>query len=344
MRKINLILLLTILVVGVLAACGGGETSESDGSNDSNDSKSTEAKVLKLAHTQAPSHPVHISMEKFGELVEEKTDGAVSVEIFPSSQLGEEREYIESLQAGTLDMAKVSVNSLENFEDLYSIFSIPYLFADMEHGERFMNSEHIEDLYNSTADLDIVGVTRYDAGGRNYYTKDTPIESPEDMKGLVMRVQSSEILIETVETLGGSATPIDWDELYTAIQQGVVDGADNGIVAFTENNLGEVAKHFSFTEHVFSPDVLLMKKSILDDLTPEQQEAVMEAAEESTAFHQESWEQEREEAIKTSEEAGVTIYYPDLEPFAEMLRPMKEKFAAENEEIAEYISIIEEMK
>src|SRR5690625_3327385 len=344
MRKINLILLLTILVVGVLAACGGGETSESDGSNDSNDSKSTEAKVLKLAHTQAPSHPVHISMEKFGELVEEKTDGAVSVEIFPSSQLGEEREYIESLQAGTLDMAKVSVNSLENFEDLYSIFSIPYLFADMEHGERFMNSEHIEDLYNSTADLDIVGVTWYDAGGRNYYTRDTPIENPEDMNGLTMRVQSSEILIEAVETLGGSATPIDWNELYTAIQQGVVDGADNGIVAFTENNLGEVAKHFSFTEHVFSPDILLIKNSVFEKLTSDQQNAVREAAKESTVFHDETWEEVKQDAIEKSEGLGVTIYYPDLEPFAETLQPLKDRFADENEEIAEYMEMIDEMK
>lgn len=343
MKKINYLLLLAILMVGVLAACGG-KADDSSGSTESGDSKNNEAKMIKLAHTQAPTHPVHISMEKFGELVEEKTNGEVTVEIYPSGQLGDERQYIESLQAGTLDMAKVSVNSLENFKEIYSIFSIPYLFEGIEHGKKFMNSEHIHDLYKSTEDLDILGITWYDAGARNYYTSDTPIEKPEDMKGLVMRVQSSEILIETVETLGGSATPIDWNELYTAIQQGVVDGADNGIVAFTENNLGEVAKHFSFTEHVFSPDVLLIKKSIFDDLTPEQQDAVMEAAEESTAFHTETWEKEREEAIKKSEEIGVTIYYPDLEPFAEALRPMKEKFAEENEEIAKYISIIDEMK
>ncbi|MEI3605230.1 TRAP transporter substrate-binding protein [Pseudogracilibacillus sp. SE30717A] len=342
MKKCNFIVLIAILLVGLLAACGGKSTD--NGSAQSGDSNNKEAKMIKLAHTQAPSHPVHLSMEKFAELVEEKTGGEVTVEIYPSGQLGDERQYIESLQAGTLDMAKVSVNSLENFEDIYSIFSIPYLFEGIEHGKKFMNSEHVKEIYQSTEDLDVVGITWYDAGARNYYTSDTPIEKPEDMEGLVMRVQSSEILIEAVERLGGSATPIDWNELYTAIQQGVVDGADNGIVAFTENNLGEVAKHFSFTEHVFSPDVLLIKKTFLDDLTQEQQDAVMEAAEESTAFHTETWEKEREEAIKKSEEVGVTIYYPDLEPFAEALKPMKEKFAEENEEIAEYISIIEEMK
>lgn len=319
----------------VLAACGGGNAA----------SNNNDSKVLRLAHTQAPTHPVHISMEKFAELVEEKTDGSVKVEIFPSGTLGDERKYIENLQTGTLDMAKVSVNSMENFEPVWSIFSIPYVFDNFDQGRNFMNSEYIEELYSLTTDsLDTLGLTWYDAGGRNYYTKNVPVESPADMEGLLMRVQASEILIETVETLGGSATPIDFGELYTAIQQGVVDGADNGIVAFTENNLGEVAKHFSFTEHVFSPDVLLIKNSTFESLSPEQQEAIKEAATESTAFHSESWEQEEADAVKKSEDAGVTIYHPDLTPFREVLEPIKEKYAAENEKIAELMQTISEIE
>lgn len=334
------LLFIGLVFMLVLAACGDGN--EGTGGDADNDQ---ESKVLRLAHTQAPTHPVHISMEKFAELVEEKTDGSVTVEIFPSGTLGDERKYIENLQTGTLDMAKVSVNSMENFEPAWSIFSIPYVFDNFDQGRKFMNSEDIEELYTLTADsLDILGLTWYDAGGRNYYTRDVPIESPADMEGLVMRVQSSEILIETVETLGGSATPIDFAELYTAIQQGVVDGADNGIVAFTENNLGEVAKHFSFTEHVFSPDVLLIKNSIFEGFTPEQQEAIKEAATESTAFHSENWDQEKADAIKKSEDAGVTIYHPDLAPFREALAPLKEKYVAENEQIAELMQKISEIE
>lgn len=334
-KKYLLMFLSIVLVITTLTACGGGGNT-SDGSENK--------KVLKLAHTQSSEHPVHKSMEKFAELVKEKTDGTVEVEIFPNGVLGDERKYVESLQKGLLDMAKVSVNSLENFEELYSMFAIPYAFDGMEHGRKFMNSEEAEELYQSTVDtLDILGLTWYDAGGRNYYTKDQPILKPEDMKGLIMRVQSSQIQIETAEALGASATPVDWGELYTAIQQGVVDGADNGIVAFADNNLCEVAKHFSFTEHVFSPDVLLIKNSVLESLTTEQQAAVKEAAKESTAFHDTIWGQAEQDAIKKSEAAGTTIHYPDLKPFSDALKPLREKYS-KNEKIAKYMKIINEMK
>ena len=329
-----------ILMVMITAACGDGNGNASNAENSSG-----EEKVLRVAHTQAQTHPVHISLEKFGELVEEKTNGSVTIEIFPSGTLGDERQYMENLQTGTLDMAKLSVNTLENYEDLWSIFSIPYVFQDMAHGAEYMNSEVVENLYNLTTDsMDILGLTWYEAGARNYYTRDTPIEAPEDLNGLLMRVQNSEILIKTIEALGGSATPIDFSELYTAIQQGVVEGADNGIVAFSENNLGEVAKHFSFTEHVFSPDILVIKSSVFEGLTAEEQEAVKEAAVESTDFHNDNWEEETEQAIQKAEDAGATIYYPELEPFREALQPLKESYADENEEIAELMEEIDAMR
>lgn len=331
MKKKYFLLIIGLVLSITLIACG--QSGDSDG-----------AKVLKLAHTQASTHPSHISMQRFAELVSEKTNGEIEVEIFPNGVLGDERKYVENLQVGTLDMAKVSVNALENFDDVWSIFGIPYVFEGADHGTKFMNSEEVEQLYQSTADkVDALGLTWYDAGSRNYYTKDTPIEKPEDMKGLIMRVQSSSIQIETAEVLGGSATPVDWGELYTAIQQGVVDGADNGIVAFTENNLGEVAKHFSFTEHVFSPDILLIKNSIFEGLTPDQQAAIKEAAKESTEFHSENWEEDRQAAIKKSEEIGVTIYYPDLKPFAEATQPLRDKYI-QAESLIKYIEMIDEMK
>ncbi|NLY45582.1 MAG: TRAP transporter substrate-binding protein [Tissierella sp.] len=333
MKKKSLLLIVSLVFAIMLSACSGS-TSTSSG----------DSVVLRLAHTQSNEHPVHKSMEEFARLVKEKTDGEVTVEIFANGVLGDERKYIESLQTELLDMAKVSVNALENFEELYSLFGIPYVFEGMDHGRRFMNSEEALPLYESTVDsLDILGLTWYDAGARNYYTKDTPILKPEDMKGLVMRVQSSQIQIKTAEALGGSATPVDWGELYTAIQQGVVDGADNGIVAFTDNNLGEVAKHFSFTEHVFSPDILLIKNSVFEGLTTEQQEAVKEAARESTAFHDAGWGQAREDAIKKSESIGVTIHYPELGPFAEALRPLREELI-QNEKVANFVEIIDAMK
>ncbi len=158
-----------------------------------------------------------------------------------------------------------------------------------------------------------------------------------------MRVQSSQIQIKTVEALGGSATPVDWGELYTALQQGVVDGADNGIVAFADNNLCEVVKNFSFTEHILSPDLLLIKNSVYEKLTPEQQTAIQEAAKESTAYHDEIWGGAEQAAIDKCEAAGVNIYRPDLAPFAQALKPLQEELI-EDERVAEYMKIINDMK
>ena len=338
MKKNKNVLFLLTVFIGLLVACSNnsGVSKTSDGNSGT--------VSLKLAHTQADTHPVHTSMEEFANLVEEKTNGEVVIEIFPNGQLGDERQLIESIQSGAIEMTKVSSNSLENFEEIYSIFSIPYFFDDMEHGRNFMNSSNTESLFKSTTGLDLLGITWYDAGVRNYYTKNKSIEKPEDLKGLTMRVLSSEVLIETVETLGGSATPLDWGELYTAIQQGVVNGADSGVVPFTESNLGEVAKHFSFTEHVFSPDILIIKNTLFEGLSNEHQQAILSAAEESTAFHNETWEQERQDAIKASEDMGVTFYYPDLEPFAEVLNPIKEKYVSDNEKIADMLDLVEKVK
>lgn len=343
MKTKQALLLIGVGAVMLLAACskGNGETAAGEKTVQEVETKTVN---LKLAHTQSTEHPVHKSMERFAELVKEKSNGTVTVEIFANGVLGDERKYIESLQTGLLDMAKVSVNSMENFEELYKIFSIPYAFVDMEHGRKFMNSEKMEDFYLSTIEtLDIRGLTWYDAGCRNYYTRDKAILKPEDLQGLIMRVQSSQNQIKTIEAMGGSGTPVDWGELYTAIQQGVVDGADNGIVAFADNNLCEVAKHFSFTQHLLSPDILLIKNSVFENLSAEQQAAIKEAAVESTAFHDEIWGEAEKMAIEKSEAAGTTVYYPDLAPFREKLEPLKNEFA-DTEKLKEYMQIIEEMK
>jgi len=346
MKKSYALLTLGLAAVLGLTACGGAKTAETQVQANGKTEAHTQAKAvtLKLAHTQSTEHPVHKSIEKFAELVKEKTNGEVTVEIYANGVLGDERKYIESLQTGLLDMAKVSVNSMENFEELYTIFSIPYAFKDMDHGRKFMDSEKMEDFYTSTIDsLDIRGLTWYNAGCRNYYTKGKAILTPDDMKGLVMRVQSSQNQIKAIEAMGGSATPVDWGELYTAIQQGVVDGADNGIVAFADNNLCEVAKHFSFTQHLLSPDILLIKDSVFEKLTPEQQTAIKEAAKESTDFHDEIWDAAEQAAIDKSKAAGTEIYYPDLAPFIEKLAPLREELVP-SDRVAEYMKIIGEME
>jgi len=184
-------------------------------------------KTIRLAHGLDTQHPVHKAMVFLGERLKEKSNGQLKLQIYPSSQLGGERECLELLQIGSLDIAKVSAAVLENFIPEYKVFSIPYLFRDKTHRFSVLDGEIGSQLKTKGEQFRLRGLTFYDAGSRSFYTKEKPVESPEDLKGLKIRVMKSNMSIAMVNTLGGAATPISYGELYTALQQGVVDGPQN---------------------------------------------------------------------------------------------------------------------
>lgn len=282
--------------------------------------------VLKLAHALDPSHPVHKGMVVMAQKLAEKSGGKMRIDIYPSGQLGNERELIEMLQIGSLAMTKVSTAPLESFVPEMKVFGVPYVFRDDAHRWNVLNGEIGQRLLLSGRDYLIRGLCYYDAGSRSFYTKDRPINTPDDLSGLKIRVMKSITSMAMVKALGGSATPIPWGELYTALQQGVVDGAENNPPSFHLSRHYEVCKYYSLDEHTAVPDILLMSESVWQRLTPQEQQWLMEAVDQSVVAQRQFWQEAVDEALRVVQEAGVEIIYPDKAPFREKVRTMHDSY------------------
>lgn len=282
--------------------------------------------VIKLAHVLDTNHPVHKGMAFMAERVAEKSQGQMQVDIYPGGQLGGERDLIELLQIGSLAMTKVSTAPLEAFVPEMKIFGIPYVFRDDEHRWKVLKSDIGKRLLLAGEPYFLRGMCYYDAGSRSFYTKTRPVQTPQDLKGLKIRVMKSITSVEMVQALGGSATPISWGELYTALQQGVVDGAENNPPSFYSSRHYEVCKYYSLDEHTSVPDILLMSTVVWNNLTPQEQQWLQEAVDESVDYQRQLWKEASEEALREVQQAGVEIIYPDKAPFRESVRGMHESY------------------
>ncbi|WP_461533148.1 TRAP transporter substrate-binding protein [Sinomicrobium sp.] len=282
-------------------------------------------KVLKLGHGLDVSHPVHKAMQFMADRLEEKSGGKLSVEIYPSQQLGSERELLELLQIGSLSMTKVSAGALENFVPSMRVFSLPFLFRDEEHRFAVFDSEIGKELLNASVPKRLKGLTFYDAGSRSFYTQ-TPVHTPDDLKGLKIRVMESQTAVDMMKSLGGAPTPIAWGELYTALQQGIVDGAENNLPSFYLSYHYEVCKYFIVDEHTSIPDVLMMSTTIWNQLDEQEKKWVTEAAQESAVYEKKLWKEASAYALEEIKKKGVEVIYPEKEVFRDKVKPMYEDF------------------
>lgn len=282
--------------------------------------------VLTLAHNLDTGHTVHKAMVFMGEQLEEYSGGQMRVAIYPGGQLGSERENLELLQIGSLAMTKVSASPLEGFLPEMKIFSLPYIFADREHHLRVLDSDIGKQLLESLQVARLYGLGYYDAGSRSFYTRDKPVNSPADLHGMKIRVMKSQTSVRMVAELGGSPTPISLGEIYTALQQGVVDGAENNAPSYYRLRHYEAARYYSLDEHTFVPDVLLMSKRIWDNLTEEQQAWLTRAVQDSVRYQRELWQEETQASLDAVIAAGVSVSYPDKAPFRAAVESMKQAF------------------
>lgn len=293
--------------------------------------KDTETKKIKIAHGLDQSHPVHLAMEYLADRVKEKSNGKILMTVYPSQQLGTERECLELLQIGSLGMTKVSSSVLEGFVPIYKVFSLPFIFKSEEDKFTFFESKPGKELLIKTEKYWLRGLCYYDAGSRSFYTKSKPVLSPDDLKGMKIRTQESATSVKMVNALGGSATPIAWGELYTALQQGVVDGAENNPPSFYLSRHYEVCKHYSLDEHTSVPDVLVISSVIWDDFTDEEKIWVQEAADESYRYQKKLWQESTRIALEEVQKAGVTVYYPNKTSFQEKVTPLLDEYKNEPE-------------
>ncbi|MFA9392173.1 MAG: TRAP transporter substrate-binding protein [Prolixibacteraceae bacterium] len=287
---------------------------------------SRNSKVLKLAHNLDTSHPVHKGMVFMAQRLNEISGGEMLIDIYPSGQLGSEQECVELLQIGSLTITKVSAAVLESFTDNFQVLGLPYVFRSKEHSFNVLDGEVGQELLLSTQRYNVRGLCFYDAGSRSFYTINKPIEKPSDLKGLKMRVMKSQTAIELVKAMGGSPTPISWGELYTALQSGVVDGAENNPPSFYTSHHYEVCKYYSLNEHTMVPDVLIISTVVWNKLSEQEQKWLQQAANESVVKERELWALSEAESLKKVQEAGVKINYPDKAPFEAKVEAMMKAY------------------
>lgn len=289
-------------------------------------SEEKKGKVIKLAHGLDVTHPVHEGMVYMADLVEEQSEGKLRIQIYPNSQLGSERECLELLQIGSVGMTKVSGAVLEAFDPNLRIFGVPYVFQDREHFYRTIDGPIGEELLLGTEEFWLRGLTYFDAGARSFYTRNTPVESPEDLYGLKIRVQESATAMQMVSSLGGTGTPISWGELYTALQQGVVDGAENNPPSLLVSRHYEVCKYYSLDEHTYVPDILIISTQVWDKLSAVEKKWMENAAEKAAVYQRKLWQEAEIDALEKIEAAGTIIMHPDKALFAEKVKPMYEMY------------------
>ncbi|MGQ8364148.1 TRAP transporter substrate-binding protein [Glaciecola sp. 1036] len=283
-------------------------------------------KVIRLAHTLDVNHPVHFAMEYMKQRLEFHSQGKMSMLIYASGQLGSERESLELLQIGSLPMTKVSASSLEAFVPEMKVFSVPYLFSSSDHLWSVLNGEVGQELLQAGTPYLFMGLGYYDAGSRSFYTTEAPVNTPDDLVGKKIRVMNSQSAVNMVNTLGGSATPISWGELYTSLQQGVVDGAENNPPSFYLSKHYEVARYYVLDEHTSIPDILVFSTKVWNSLSSQQQSWLQAAVNDSVVKQRELWEIATQDAIDNVIADGVTVIQADKSHFVEKTESIRDEY------------------
>ncbi|GAO30179.1 TRAP transporter substrate-binding protein [Geofilum rubicundum] len=270
--------------------------------------------VLKLGHTLDTKHSVHIAMEYMAKRVDEISEGKLQVEVYPGGVLGSERESLELLQLGSLDLTKVSAAAMEGFVEEYKVFGLPYIFKSKEHSYSVLDGPIGKNMLAKGDEFWLRGLCFYDAGARSFYAS-RAINTPADLAGLKIRVMQSITAVEMIRAMGGSPTPISWGELYTALQSGVVDGAENNPPSFYLSHHYEVSGYYTLNEHTMIPDVMIMSTHAWTKLTEQEKKWLQQAVEESVIVQREEWQKSEDESLRSLKEEGVEIIVPDKEPF-----------------------------
>ncbi|WP_016954376.1 TRAP transporter substrate-binding protein [Catenovulum agarivorans] len=297
--------------------------------------------TLRIGHTLDTEHSVHKAMIYMAERLRHYSNGEMDIVIYPSAQLGNEREMVELLQIGSLAMTKVSAATIEGFVPEMKIFSLPYIFQSREHKWSVLNGEVGQNLLSETRKAHLVGLGYYDAGSRSFYMTDTRVDSPEDLTSKKIRVMESQTAVKMVNAFGGAATPISFGELYAALQQGVVDGAENNPPSFYLSRHYEISKYYILNEHTAVPDVILGSAHVYNNLTDQQKQWLDKAVADSVEFQKELWLEGELQALAEVKKAGVEVIYPDKTPFIQAVQDFHASF--EGTRIGRYLAQIAQM-
>lgn len=285
--------------------------------------------VLKAGHVLAPVHPYHVGMEKFAELVDAKTSGQVKVEVFHSSQLGNERELVEALQMGTTDVCLISTAPMAGFSKDFLVYDLPYLFTSPQQAYEILDGPIGKASMKGIEKAELIGLAFWENGFRNITNSKRELVNPEDLKGLKIRTMENKIHMATFRTLGADPTPIASGEVFTALQQKTVDGQENPLTGIFTSKYYEVQKYLSLTEHFYSPAPLLIGKESWGKLNAEQQKAVQAAADEAKTFQRELNQKEVAQAQKELAAKGMVVSTVDKAVWKKAMAPIYKQFESE---------------
>jgi tripartite ATP-independent transporter DctP family solute receptor len=286
-----------------------------------------DAVVFRSADIHPDGYPTVEAVRYMGELLKERSGGRLDIQVFSSRALGDEKDTIEQTRFGVIDMNRINLAPLNNLVPETSVPALPFIFRSVDHMHKVMDGPIGDEILAALEPHGMIGLAFYDSGARSFYTVKAPVASLEDIKGQKIRVQQSDMWLAMMGALGANATPMPFGEVYSALETGVVDGAENNWPSLESSKHYEIAKFYSLTEHSMSPEVLVMSKATWDKLTPEDQLLVKQAAKDSVAKMREMWvarEKKSEEIVRA---AGITVNTVDKAPFIAAMQPVYERFA-----------------
>lgn len=322
------------------AGAAGAAASEAPAEKAPAQMQETPKLLLRLSEDQSIDYPTTMGCLRFADLVYERTDGRIKVEVYDSGTLGNTTAVIEQLQYGAIDLCRCGVGDLSQFSPRLSLFTLPFLFTNTENYYKCMDSELAQEILEMSDADGLIGMCYYTNGSRSFYSS-KPLTSLGDLKGQVVRTQESALMMGLMDALGANPTPVAYSEVYSALQTGVVDAAENSVASYASTAHYEVAPNLMLDCHVYEPDLLIMSRQIWDELSAEDQEILRQAAQESVVYEREIYEAYEAEALKKVTDAGVEVteMTPEKQQeFVDATASMAEEFCGD------YIQDVEELR
>lgn len=335
LKKIaNLILLICLAMVLVACSQEGGSATNTDNSNQSegkkDPAKPSETKTMKFGSINTSDRSITLAMNKFAEQVEKETNGGIKVEVFPDSQLGGERDNFEGLQLGTLQASIVSTAVASAFSPNLGILDLPFLFKDNQTAYNVLDGEIGDKLLDQLSEQGVIGMNFWENGYRYLTTSAKEVKSPDDLKGLKIRTMESPIHLDMWTELGAQPTPMAFPELFSALQQGIVDGQENPYVVSATNRFYEVQKYLTVTQHVYGANIFLISSKFWDTLTDEEKEIITRAGEEAKEYQRVVEQEQSGEFLNLLKEKGMKITElteEEKQAFRDKVQPIYEKYS-----------------
>ena len=289
--------------------------------------------IVRFSHTQVETHPDHLGAVAFKNYIESRLGDKFEVQIFPNATLGNNEKVLELIKQGSIQYLAISTATAESFDKIYSLFSIPYLFTSEAAYEKFITDPKILAQLSVNREKDgFEPVAAFTAGTRNFYAK-TPIRSVNDLKGKKFRTQAGPVNVAMMNAFDAAATPMSFGEVYSALQQSVIDGAENNELALTDQKHGEICKYFTYDLHQMCPDLLVVSNAFIDKLTPEERQVFTEAAKEAEKVEFAAWHNSVNDAKKKAEAMGVEFITVDINEFRTKMLPLHQQILSDTPDL-----------